>query len=736
MDVPICLISLLTDDVQWFKARVGLDVEETPKEISFCQYAVEDKSMLVVADATKDKRFKQNPLVTEDPAIRFYAGAPLIDADGIAIGTICVIDRKPRSLDDAQRKVLETLANTVMTLIQLRHKINEREIYAKFFTLNSDLLCVAGIDGFFKHINPAFTELLGWSKKELMLDSFFDFIHPEDVEHTAEKIQGLESGHKILGLKNRFKTKDGRWIWLEWSAESDQTSGELYAIARDLTNTLKVQHQIEEARIRAEKAVQSQEVFLSNINHEMRTPLNAIAGFTDLLQSTNLNRQQKDYVGSIESAADSLLALVTDVLDLAKIQDGTLDLQVKPTNIRELVAKVIKMQSTDAKRKGLKFFSFIDEEIPYRLVADPDKISQILINLISNSIKFTEQGYIELKVLLLEARSSSHLIRFAVKDTGKGIPYELQQKVFDRFVQVPDGSSHSRGTGLGLNIVKQLVNLHNGTLDIQSRPGHGSEFSIDLDLKTPDPLLNKDSKTINQGPESLNGIKVLVVEDNEHNQILSSRYIEMYGGEPTVAATGNDAIFQYKNNKYDVVLADLQLPDMTGYQVVDALKEINSNIKVLACSAKAEEREKQKCLEHGMMGFIAKPFRKEQLAKAITMALVFKPSASQPESDDFKSIVADLAEEDSQEFAQVLVDLFIKKVAGDMAQLKTALTNNKIDDLRQTAHRIAGTLASLRFNTGFHLAKKLEEAEGLVQIKKLTNELISYLQTAHKTLSK
>ncbi len=235
-DVPISTISLIDEDRQWFKSRVGLEVQETEREVAFCQHAILDTSLLTVNDPLNDLRFKDNPLVTGDPHIRFYAGQPLIDPNGFALGTICVIDNKPRKLNPRQEEALKILSEEIMSLIVNRRRNFELNNFEKLFNISSDLVCIAGTDGYFKKINPAFTKILGRDEHYLTSTPFLDMIHPEDVESTIKALQDLSEGKTTINFKNRFKNNKGEYIYLDWVSTPEKETDSIYAIARDVTS--------------------------------------------------------------------------------------------------------------------------------------------------------------------------------------------------------------------------------------------------------------------------------------------------------------------------------------------------------------------------------------------------------------------------------------------------------------------------------------------------------------------
>jgi len=275
-DVPISLISLVDDDRQWFKSKVGIDVSETPRGLAFCQYAILDTDTLEVEDATLDERFKANPLVTGDPNIRFYAGHPLIDPQGYALGTICVIDQEPRVLTGKQKRALQLLAKEAMNLIVERRQRAELKNFESLFQLSNDLICVAGIDGFFKKINPAFKKLLGWDADILLSTSFLDLIHHDDLERTKHELQLLAEGYNTINFTHRFKTKDGNYKVLQWVATPEPLTGNLFAIARDVTEEKEKELQLVLSEERARAFFENSQGFMCT--HDLRGKFLSVNG--------------------------------------------------------------------------------------------------------------------------------------------------------------------------------------------------------------------------------------------------------------------------------------------------------------------------------------------------------------------------------------------------------------------------------------------------------------------------
>ena len=247
-NVPVSLVSLVDENRQWFKSVLGLEIQETNRDISFCRYAILGSELLEVPDATKDSRFHHNPLVTGDPNIRFYAGFPLIDPNGYALGTLCVIDRQPRTLTDIQKRALKLLSEEVITLIVERRKRIETVIFEKLFNLSNDLVFIGGDDGFFKTVNPAFTIVLGWDEKYLLNTSTFEFIHPDDIESTATQLKKLSAGEPTVNFLQRFKCKSGEYKTIQWTSTPEPSTGDIFGIGRDVTEKYQLEKALENTK--------------------------------------------------------------------------------------------------------------------------------------------------------------------------------------------------------------------------------------------------------------------------------------------------------------------------------------------------------------------------------------------------------------------------------------------------------------------------------------------------------
>lgn len=378
--------------------------------------------------------------------------------------------------------------------------------------------------------------------------------------------------------------------------------------------------ELSKAKKQAEEASQAKDKFLANMSHEIRTPMNAIIGMAQLLQKTKIDDEQRQFVQSINFASNTLLSLIEDILDLSKINSGKIEFEKTDIDLNKLfkgLAQVVSYRIKDS----VKLESEIDEEIPEILVGDQVRLNQILLNLASNAAKFTEEGKIKLSAKNIEKDEKTVTIRFSVKDTGIGIEGEKLDKIFESFTQASSDTTRKYGgTGLGLTIVKQLVELQGGKLKVNSKIDEGSEFVFtltyeyknysDSDIGSEVNLLEKD--------DCLEGIKILVTEDNDLNQLLAQKLLESYGAKVDIAENGIEGLKLIGEKSYDIVLMDIQMPKMDGYETTQKIrKEYYKKTPIIAMTAHALIDEKQKCLNAGMNDYITKPLKAELLLKTI-----------------------------------------------------------------------------------------------------------------------
>ncbi len=382
--------------------------------------------------------------------------------------------------------------------------------------------------------------------------------------------------------------------------------------------------ELKEAKEKAESASRAKQDFLSNMSHEIRTPLNAVIGMTDILRMENPRPDQQEALESIHFSGKSLLRLINDILDLTKIEEGKIVLEKVPFNINELLNHIKNTFTGRAEAKGLRFSVQVDGNIPGSLRGDPFRLSQILNNLIDNAIKFTEKGNVILKTELENIESKNVTLRFRVKDTGIGISEEEQSRIFRRFEQASSSTTRKYGgSGLGLTIISHLLNLHNSKIHLKSKPGEGTEFLFSLHFMAgdTDTLSGKSLKEekIIQKPETR--IKVLLVEDNELNMKLADKFLCRLGFRVDKVTNGLQAVEKCRENTYELILMDLHMPVMDGWEATRQIRKIkpykDGHIPILAITADVMSENDISFSETGLNGYISKPFSFTELKTKI-----------------------------------------------------------------------------------------------------------------------
>jgi PAS domain S-box-containing protein len=477
------------------------------------------------------------------------------------------------------------------------------ELPGRFFTLSLDLLCIAGLDGYFKRLNPAFS-ILGYTEEELLSRPFLDFVHDDDRAATIAEVQRLAAGAQTVDFENRYRCRDGSYRTLIWSAASDP-SGLIYAAAHDIT--LLTERNAELMRVSRAKTD-----FLAMMSHELRTPLNSIIGFSEVLIDEKfgaLNDKQSRYLRNVHQSGRHLLGLINDLLDLSKVEAGRLEIMLQPCAPRTLAADAIVTLQPLAAARGVRVTLGAPEQASgFAVMADGMRLKQVLYNLLSNAIKFTRP---EGEVRIVCARSPQpDFVRLSVVDEGAGVSEADLAKLFTPFKQLSNAAELG-GTGLGLALTKQLVEAMGGTIGVESEVGRGSTFFVDLprSIQTAEPRIS-DVGAAGDAPLAL------VVDDEPAARELLVLALQGSGFRTLTASSGDEAIAQARRQLPDVITLDVFLPTIDGWDVLRLLKSnpLTANIPVVMVSISSE---RARAFSLGAIEHLVKPVAREELLEAL-----------------------------------------------------------------------------------------------------------------------
>lgn len=462
-------------------------------------------------------------------------------------------------------------------------------------------------------------------------------------------------------------------------------------------------NRLNESEKTAREALLIKENFLANMSHEIRTPLNSILGFTNLLKRRKIDADADEFVGSIQKAGENLLAIINDILDLSKIEAGMMRIVHSPFSVRGLVDSIETLFNERIKEKGLGFSSKIAADVPDTLIGDATRLTQILVNLIGNALKFSEQGCIRVEIYNKQTIDKTIKLGIKVADDGIGIQKDKLASIFERFNQAEDSITRSYGgTGLGLSIVKDLVVLQLGEIEVTSEPGKGTEFSFYIPYVIADEQVTTyaDEESIDSGTQVDHDLNILVVDDNAMNQSLMKHLFTQWGIGFDVVGNGEEAMNRLKSEIYNVVLMDIQMPKMDGYTATYQIRnDLKLDVPIIAMTAHAMAGEREKCLSHGMNEYIAKPVNDDDLFKLI---LKFVPGASRQESpavvSEYTYQFIDLSymkdiSKGNTDYERLVTSQFIELTLTDVNTLKNMFSAQDFAGVKSTAHNMKTTVA-------------------------------------------
>nr|WP_269438227.1 PAS domain S-box protein [Phosphitispora fastidiosa] len=625
------------------------------------------------------------------------------------------------------------------------------ERYRDLFENANDMVHILDHEGRVQYANSAWKSAMGYSDEEIKNLRIFDIVHPEYKPKLKSFFGRLMSGESIKNVAMVFVAKDGSLVNVEGNVNCRFQEGKplsTRAILRDVTERKAAERKLRKAMDEATAANRAKSEFLANMSHEIRTPMNGIIGMTELALSTQLTPEQKQYLTMVNSSAESLLRIINDILDFSKIEAGKLSLEDVPFDLKELLSETVLSFAVTAYEKGVRLVHDVDSAVPRVLKGDPDRLKQVLVNLIGNAVKFSHKGEISIKAESVggNSKGSPCSILFSIRDQGIGIPEDKIGRIFETFCQI-DSSSSKRysGTGLGLAISRKIVEMMHGAIWADSREGEGSTFSFTVRLLVPEktndvvPVDSPGSTTDRSeaclgcpNPVLDRQLTILLAEDNEINRKLTEVVLQRQGWRVLTVSDGLEAVNKAKSEVFDIILMDIQMANIDGFEATKAIREherkVGKHTPVVALTAYAMKGDREKCLMAGMDGYLSKPIRMHELYDVIEKHLQTKPA-------DLTGIAKNL--EGNGQLLAELVNSFIDDFPGQLEQIRSFINAENIRAAGRAMHTFRGAASNFGAVEACRLALEIENllqqgdvvgaAEVLSMLEKEMDSVKSYL---------
>lgn len=581
-------------------------------------------------------------------------------------------------------------------------------------------MAVVQLDSRFHRTNPAFRAMVGYEDAELAELSLEQLTHPQNRAGEAAALEDLRSGRRAVArCEGRLLCKDGREVWVSRTTTllQDPRGGPPCALvmAEDITSRQQVEQELRRAKEEAEAANRAKSLFLANVSHEVRTPLSGILGMAELTLATDLTAEQRGYLELLRASGHVLQAIISDLLDLSRIEAGGLSLSPAPFEPRRLLEETLSGFSARAREKELQLHHEVTDGVPAWVVGDAARLRQIMVNLLDNALKFTEHGDIRVR---LDATSQDGTVelRLTVSDTGIGIAADRQAAIFEPFVQAdPSIGQRYGGTGLGLAISSRLAGLMAGRLWVESEPGAGSRFHLiaRVGLASAGDISRPAESA--RGPAARRPLRVLLAEDNPINQRLVVSLLEKQGHQVVAASDGHEALVALEHGPFDVMLLDVQMPGLDGFETAAAIRareqQTGGRLPIIAMTAYATAADRDRCLGAGMDAYLAKPFETQDLIRAVeeVVSVAASARAIDPSAGNVMDRPRALAQAGGDpELFQGIARLFLEDYPRLLDNLRAALAEGDATRFGKAAHALKGSLGHFAAPVVFGAAVRLE----------------------------
>lgn len=640
------------------------------------------------------------------------------------------------------------------------------------FSERLSLLHLASNDGVFDYdlnsgelyLSPKWKEILGYNDQEIEnnLNAWENLIHPEDKESADLLFDNIKGG--VIPQKTaelRMKCSDGTYLWVEVkiSVVYDENNKPIRVLGSqsDISNSKKSNQELIAAKELAEEAAKAKSSFISSVSHEIRTPLNAIIGLADLLmQEEGLNDQQAENLRSLKFSSDHLLGIINDVLDFSKLEAGKVNLDKADFNLEQLVNETSKAIEFKAREKGIPVRIRINPNVPQTVVGDAGRLRQIMLNLLGNAVKFTSEGHIDVYVKMLERSGQNCRLRFSVSDTGIGIPEEKRQSIFESFTQAEENTFRKfGGTGLGLSISKKLVDLQGGEIGLKSIEGIGSTFWFELPMEISEKKMEVETGKVAHDVKDLHGIRVLLVEDDRMNQFVMSQFFKKWNARVEIVENGRLAIEKLSEMNFDLVLMDVHMPEMDGFEATQVIRDESSSVldhqvPIIALTADVNNETRTRVREAGMNDFITKPSEPDVLFQKLLDNSKLAVDLVEEKQDSLASnLLADGYElkelkhevkaalreifEDNTGATTSMIQHFMKQIPATIERVNEYLEKDEGEFAAQALHRIKPGFHYLGFS---RTADKVDELQEVIKKARAPGDIRKHMLVLESDITK
>lgn len=526
---------------------------------------------------------------------------------------------------------------------QLDERLRESEEQYRLITENVvEMITKHSLDGIYTFVSPSCKKLLGYEPEELIGVNPYELFHPDSIDLISKAHVEVQNSMDVVLSEYRMRKKDGSYVWLETSNKivmdtKTNEPKEILCVSRNIEERKKTEEELLHAKEKAEAANLAKSQFLANMSHEIRTPLNGVMGMMQLLETTNITGEQKQYIRVSKASSEALLVVINDILDYSKIEAGKIELANKTFDLESVINDLIGLFELSAMEKGLLLNVSIGKDVPKSLVGDYFRLRQIISNLVGNAIKYTSEGRIDLLIRkIADLENGKVKLRFDIKDTGIGIAVEKTQMLFKSFSQLDNSNTRKfGGTGLGLVISKSLAELMSGEIWVESSEGVGSNFYFTCVLSVPSEseLRDKDNKdevedekeikdaSKSENAEGKKDLQILIVEDDEISRSVVEIFAKRIGLRATVVSNGEEAVGEVQHRNFDAILMDVQMPVMDGYVASGEIRKLEAAMgkrtPIIAMTANAIKGDREKCMAAGMDDYLSKPINVNEFNKMI-----------------------------------------------------------------------------------------------------------------------